>query len=133
MHRTLLFTLIALSSLAGWADDEIKCNKDGTQLELNVCAYDEFLAADKELNDVYQSLIKKEAGDKAFISKLRLAQKAWLAFRDAELEARFACADANVKVCWGSMEPMLFSYRKAELTRERTQHLQQILKEGIGQ
>jgi hypothetical protein len=31
------------------------------------------------------------------------------------------------------MYPMLFSSRKAELTRERTKHLQQILKDGRGE
>lgn len=133
MQRTVLFALIALVHIASCAGDEIKCNDGGNQLELNACANDAFVKADKELNQTYQSLIKKEANDLLFINKLRFAQKAWLAFRDADLEARFACSEDNVRICWGSMYPMSFLYRKAELTRERTKHLQQILKDGRGE
>jgi len=132
MFRVIFLTLITFFPLASWADDGIKCNKDGNQAELNVCASDDFSVADKELNQTYQALIKKEAADTLFISKLRIAQKAWLAFRDAELEARFACAEGGVNVCWGSMYMMSFLYRKAELTRERTKHLQQMLDDGRG-
>jgi len=133
MLRAVFFALIVLVPIASWAGDGIKCNDGGNQLELNACAIDDFAKADKELNQTYQSLIKKDADDPLFISKLRLAQKAWLAFRDADLEARFACSEDNVRICWGSMYPMSFFYRKAELTRERTKHLQQILKDGRGE
>lgn len=133
MFRVILLSIIALVPTASWADDDIKCNDGGNQLELNACARDDFDKADDELNQTYQSLLKKEADDKLFISKLRLAQKAWLSFRDADLEARFACAEDNVRVCWGSMYSMSLLSRKAELTRERTKHLQQILKDGRGE
>ncbi len=133
MLRIVFLILVALIPIVLWADDEIKCNNNGNQLELNACASDSFAEADKELNQTYQSPIKKEADAPLFINKLRLAQKAWLAFRDAELEARFACSEDDVRICWGSMYPMLFLSRKAELTRERTQHLQQILKDGRGE
>jgi len=133
MFRAIFLTLIVLVPLASWADDGIKCNKDGNQLELNACANDNFVKADKELNETYQALIKKEADDPLFVSKLRLAQKAWLTFRDADLDALFACSEADIKICWGSMYPMLYFNRKAELTRERIKHLQRILKEGRGE
>lgn len=132
MFRVVCLTLFALVSTTAWADD-VKCNQGGNQLELNACASDDFAKADKELNQTYQALIKKETDDPLFIRKLRLAQKAWLAFRDAELEAIFACSEDNLSICWGSMYPMSFLYRKAELTRERTKQLQQLLKEGRGQ
>jgi uncharacterized protein YecT (DUF1311 family) len=133
MPRQILMILIALAVTTVSANDEIRCNPDGNQIELNACARDDFSKADSELNKTYQALIKKEADDKLFISKLRLAQKAWLAFRDAELDARFACAESDVRVCWGSMYPMLFLSRKAELTRERNKQLLQMLKDGPGE
>lgn len=133
MIRLVLLTLFALVSIVSWAGDEVKCNKSGNQLELNACASDDFNKAEKELNQVYQSLIRKEADDPLFISKLRLAQKAWLAFRDADLDARFACSEDDVRICWGSMYTMSFLSRKAELTRERTMQLKQILKNGRGE
>jgi uncharacterized protein YecT (DUF1311 family) len=115
--RVTSFTLFLLVSMISWADD-IKCNTAGSQNELNACAYDELAKADKELNAAYQALIKNEAENPIFISKLKLAQKAWIAFRDAELEAFFACPEKNPTFCWGSMYPMSFSLREAELTRE---------------
>ncbi len=133
MPRQILMILIALAVTTASASDETKCNPGGNQLELNACARDDFAKADSELNKTYQALIKKEADDKLFISKLRLAQKAWLAFRDAELDARFACAESDVRICWGSMYPMLFLSRKAELTRERNKQLLQMLKDGPGE
>jgi uncharacterized protein YecT (DUF1311 family) len=133
MLRAVFLILLTLVPVASRGDDEIRCNHAGNQLELNACASDDFAKADKELNKTYQSLIKKEGDDRLFISKLRSAQKAWLAFLDADLEARFVCAEEDVKFCWGSMYPLSYLSRKAELTRERTRHLQQILKEGRGQ
>lgn len=133
MLRAVLFATIAFASIASQASEQIKCNPSGSQIEMNECAFEDFSKADKELNRTYQSVLKKEANDPLFIGKLRLAQQAWVAFRDAELEARFSCAERDVKLCWGSMYPSLLNYRKAELTRERTKQLKQILKEGLGQ
>lgn len=131
---TPVAVFVSLAALVpkAWAGDEIKCNGGGNQFELNICASDDFAKADKELNKTYQSLIKKEVDDRLFISKLRIAQKAWLVYRDADLEARFACAEDDIRLCWGSMYPMSYSLWKAELTRERTKHLQQILEDRRG-
>jgi uncharacterized protein YecT (DUF1311 family) len=101
IYRTVLFVLVVLLPIASWAGDGIKCKDAGNQLELNACTSNDFAKADKELNQAYQSLIKNAADDAIFISKLRLVQKAWLAFRDADLEARFACADQDTRICWG--------------------------------
>ena len=133
MLRLILLILFSFALTAVSANDEIKCNPDGNQLEINACASFDFSKADNELNETYQALIKKEAHDKLFINKLRLAQKAWLAFRDADLEARFVCTENDARICWGSMYPMLFFSRKAELTRERNKQLRQILKDGLGE
>ena len=73
------------------------------------------------------------ADEPRFIKKLRVAQNAWLVFRDADLDARFSCAEDDVRSCWGSMYPMSFLARKTELTKERIGQLRQILTDGIGQ
>lgn len=122
---TLLLGLTAVRA-------DVVCNPGGTQAEMNACARDEFEQADKTLNQTYQALLKKEAGDALFIRKIRIAQKAWLAFRDAELEAYFACAEKDVRICWGSMYPLSYLSRKAELTRARTQQLKTLIEQGRG-
>lgn len=133
MIRSILVILIALAVALPAAGDDIGCNPEGNQLALNACARDEFSKADNDLNQAYQALIRKKADDKLFISKLRLAQKAWLVFRDAELEARFACAENDIKICWGSTYPMLFLSSKAALTRDRNIQLQQMLTDNGGE
>lgn len=133
MYRFICY-LIAASPIAALAsEDVIRCNPAGTQSEMNICAKKEFAQADKELNDAYKSLIKKESDDALFIGKLKVAQNAWLKFRDAEIEARFSCPETDVQICWGTMYYMLMLSRKAALTRERTAHLRQILNDGLGE
>ena len=135
--RTLnckLFLLVGFVFSPCFAQAEIKCNDVGTQQELEACARDDFNSADRELNMTYQALLKKERDDPLFLSKLRLAQRAWLEFLQADLDAQFACPEEESKlICWGSMYPMSYFYRKTELTRERIKHLQRFLNEGHGE
>ena len=107
-----------------------QCNLAGTQVEMNACAVDELAEADRQLNSVYQALLKKEAKNTEFIQKLKTAQRAWIAFRDAELDAMYACAQPNAAACWGSLLPVRYTSYKAKLTCERTERLRQFLKEG---
>jgi uncharacterized protein YecT (DUF1311 family) len=132
-HVVLLFALSMLFQSVAWADSSPVCGARSNQLELNACANAELAKADKALNDAYRLVLTRMADVPLFVKNLRSAQKAWLAFRDAELEARFSCAEESVQQCWGSMYPMLWSARKAELTKERTRQLRQILKDWPGQ
>ncbi|MGZ4891568.1 MAG: lysozyme inhibitor LprI family protein [Halobacteriota archaeon] len=132
-HVILVFALPVLFQSISWADSSPLCSARSTQVELNACAEAELVKADNALNDAYQSLVTSAADDPLFVKNIRSAQKAWLAFRDAELGARFSCSEENVRQCWGSMYPMLWSARKAELTKQKTRELRQILKDGPGQ
>jgi len=129
----LLLTLTVLSQSVSWADSGPECGAKSSQVELNACVAAELAKANIALNDTYQLVVSRMADDPVFLEKLRSAQRAWIAFRDAELEARFACSEEDIRQCWGSMYPMLWSARKAELTKERTRQLRQILKDGPGQ
>jgi uncharacterized protein YecT (DUF1311 family) len=125
---------LAIASLAlcmpAWAvPPDIKCNDGGTMLEMAACARDDFDAADRELNQVYRKLMSAGAKEPVFIASLRGAQKAWLAFRDAELESRFACENQDHRTCWGSMITLDWPAYKTQLTRERTRQLGKLLEE----
>lgn len=98
-------------------------------LEMGACARDEFNAADKKLNQVYQRLLAAGAKEPRFIANLRTAQKAWIKFRDASLDARFACEDQDHRICWGSMIQLDWPAYKTTLTRERTEQLNKLLAE----
>lgn len=81
MRRTLA-TLLVLPALC--IADQIysaECELDGSQLQMNTCAYERFQKADAELNTLYQQQIARlgEVNGK----RLRDAQRAWIAYRDS--------------------------------------------------
>ena len=88
-----------------------------TQAAMNAQARSEFVQAAAELNRTYEALLTK-LPDAEGKEKLKKAQRAWLAFRDAE--AAFA-AD---KVRAGSMAPTLRYETMTELTRQRIKQLE---------
>lgn len=108
---------------------DYKCEHAGNQQEMNVCAEEDFKKADAELNKVYKALLQNEKYDAMFIKKLRESQKAWIKFRDSELDATFSCEDSAL-VCWGSMYPMCYHTYKAKMTNNRTERLKKYLAEG---
>ncbi len=91
-------------------------DKAQTQLDLNECANLEYGSADKELNRVYQSVIRKHKDDGVFINKLKQAQQAWIKFRDAEMEAVFPHN-------YGSASSMCWSLLKTSMTVKRMKQL----------
>jgi uncharacterized protein YecT (DUF1311 family) len=104
-----------------------KCMDHATsQAAMNECASSNYGAADKELNQVYRQVLAKYAGDKVFIAKLRAAQKAWLAYRDAELEAIYPAYDKSSE--YGSVYPMCANNMLEAMTRKRTEELRAWLK-----
>ena len=60
-----------------------------------------------------------------FPDKLRNAQRAWLTFRDAELEAKFPFEDKQYH--YGSVYPMCANLFLARRTQERIKHLREWL------
>ncbi|TDE00065.1 lysozyme inhibitor LprI family protein [Flavobacterium sandaracinum] len=92
-----------------------------TQSEMNQKAYKDYEKADKELNTVYQQILKDYKRDSKFILKLKEVQKAWIKFRDAEMNALFP--EENKQLEYGSMFPLCWSIELTKLTKERTKKL----------
>lgn len=57
----------------------------------------EFLKTDKELNDTYKEIQTKYKSDALFLKKLKKAQTAWIAFRDAHLESLYPAENKAVE------------------------------------
>ena len=74
--KTLLLSLCLISSA-------VICNAQSTP-ELKQDAYAEFQKSDKAMNAAYQKLMSVLTDDGK--KKLRLSQRAWVAFRDAEAD-----------------------------------------------
>jgi len=132
MKKTLLAMTFLLLSSMSYATEEttIECKEDGTQAEMNSCAYDTFEKADKELNRVYNELRKVKKEDKLFLKNLKKSQKAWIVFRDLDLKAQFTCESGNIRACFGSMYALSFNSAKAELTNQRVKTLKGMLDEA---
>lgn len=105
------------------------CTDPITQMDMNICAHLDFENADSELNTVWKearAAAKEidgnyEAAMKGADKALLAAQRGWIAYRDGH------CEVAGFEARGGSMEPMLVSYCKAELTRQRTTELREFV------
>ncbi len=97
------------------------------QSALNKCSVEEYQMAESEMHKVYAAIQKQYQDDPKFLEKLKLSQEAWLEFRDAEVEAHYPHQDEPGY--YGSVLPMCMNGLLAELTRIRTQQLQQWLQE----
>jgi uncharacterized protein YecT (DUF1311 family) len=95
------------------------CSGRGSQTDLNLCEGDNYKQADAKLNAVYGKLMKKISADGQ--SKLRDAQKSWIAYRDAQ------CAFETLGTIDGSIHSMVVAQCLADLTEQQTKQLQRQL------
>lgn len=95
-----------------------------TQTDMNITAADKYKAADKELNTVYKEIIKRNTADTAFIRNLKISQRLWVQFRDAELKMKYP---EREKGYYGSIQPLCEYEYLEELTKERITRLKQWL------
>jgi uncharacterized protein YecT (DUF1311 family) len=115
----LALTPFLFTSVAHAAVD---CANASDQATMNQCAGQEYKAADKELNAVYQQITAR-LKDNAEGKKLLVnAQRAWIGFRDAE------CNFSASGVAGGSVYPLIYSNCMTSVTKVRTEALKQYLK-----
>ncbi|WP_337661409.1 lysozyme inhibitor LprI family protein [Erythrobacter sp. Alg231-14] len=129
---------IAALLLMGINDDLPVCNAEaaeqGIQMEMNICAFRDFLIADAELNAQWQitrdAMRERDAnfaryndGDDrpGYFDTLLEAQRAWLSYRDAH------CRSEGYYARGGSLEPLLTSTCKTALTEARTKQLRELV------
>jgi uncharacterized protein YecT (DUF1311 family) len=127
-----ILILLGLSPLAAGSDKpkQGSCLEDAlTQGDMNRCAHIDYQAADKELNRVYQQLIKRYSDDPVFIKKLRASQRAWIRLRDADFAMRYPHSDDPGY--YGSAFPTCSRLYLTELTLARVAFLKQWLKGGV--
>ena len=108
----LAMLLLLISSAVGLSQ---------TQASMNEKACDEYTKADGELNGIYQSVLRGHKDDALFLRKLRNAQRAWVAYRDAHLAAVYPAADPRSE--YGSVFDMCRCTALTEVTKKRTEEL----------
>ncbi len=92
-----------------------------TQTEMNENTSNNFKKTDKELNVVYQKVLKEYSKDIAFLKNLKNSQRVWIQFRDAEMKTKYPDREQGY---YGSMQPMCWNSYMTELTEERIKKLQ---------
>ncbi|MEL7117114.1 MAG: lysozyme inhibitor LprI family protein [Pseudomonadota bacterium] len=122
----ILFTLPTVTYGQNW-----DCSDYGflPQQGMNYCAHQDYLAADAELNAVYQRVVAElkasEYGGrpdgKTEVDALRAAQRSWITFRD------LACDMEGIHARGGTMERLLVSSCLADKTRTRTEDLKYLI------
>ena len=116
MKRFIIAGAELLLSASTLADE---CDNATTQLELNTCSAQQYQAADKKLNQTYQSAIKRAAAPQRDL--LKKAQQAWIALRDAD------CNFIGSGTEGGSVQPMIISQCLTEKTVEREAFLASLM------
>jgi uncharacterized protein YecT (DUF1311 family) len=119
--------LLATATFASAQEEpEVDCEDAVTQMDMNFCADQDYQEADAELNEVYRQAmaVMREADDTddvGAVDALKKAQRTWIGYRDEQ------CEQAGLEAQGGSMEPMLVSLCLADLTRQRTAELNELV------
>lgn len=115
MRRMFLSACLVLLAAASVARAQECDRSDDSQQMMNICAGEDYQAADAKLNKAYQDLTSSDdAGGKRL---LQVAQRAWITFHDAE------CAHSTAASEGGSIHSMEVSQCLTRLTNDRVKQL----------
>ena len=101
--------------------------KAKTQVGMNACANKEAARADAELNEVFRELLSKAASQPGAVEKIKAAEKAWIAYRDAYIDAMYPAKDKQTE--YGSTYPMEADLLRAKLTQQQVAGLNEMLQQ----
>lgn len=118
LRTTLLLALFLVIVIPG-KSHAIDCSNALDQMSMNECAGKNFSIADKKMNKSYNALMAKLGPDSK--AKLKTAQKALLAYRDAQCEFDTSGVEG------GSVRPMMESQCWEALTIEQTKVIERNL------
>lgn len=134
----ILFSFSFAALAAQYSERLDSCmDKARTQHAMHVCASEEAGRVDAELNDIYRILVSAAAKHEDAVAKIPfakrqdavakigVAEKAWVAYRDAYIEAMYPAE--NKQTVYGSIFPMEVNLLRARLTRQHIEALKELL------
>ena len=131
MKYAIVALLLALSSFASFAQDSAEyraCSeKANTQAEMTACAGAEAKRVDAKLNSTYLALLAKAESQPDAVAKIKVAEKAWVAYRDAYIEATYPAKDKATATEYGSIYPLDVALLRAKLTQRQVSALEDML------
>lgn len=129
-----LSIVFLLASLPGLAQDSVQyraCNeKAKTQMEMNACASEEAARVDAQLNEVYRKVLAEAGKQVEAVAKIKTAERAWIAYRDAYMDAMYPAKDKQAE--YGSIYPMDADLLRAKLTQRQVTALKELLQQYSG-
>jgi uncharacterized protein YecT (DUF1311 family) len=119
----VLLGVVNCAVSAAQTSDEYKAcsNAAGTQAALHRCADEELRRADRDLNEAYRRLISVAKDKPDAVVKVRAMERAWMAYRDAFVEALYPAP--NKQAAYGTMFVVEALLIRARLTCQQTAEL----------
>jgi uncharacterized protein YecT (DUF1311 family) len=131
MRQPALALFVSLTALLSFSQDSgpyrACMSKAKAQMEMNECAGQESARVDSALNKLYGQLLAKAGKDQNAVAKIKSAERAWIAYRDAYVEATYPAHDKQVE--YGSIYPMDVALLRAKLTQQHIADLQELMKQ----
>lgn len=118
--RGLFFLVLLVLAPVSAAHAEA-CANAANQTTLNECASKAYQASDDTLNALYKQIRQRLKNDNDTTRQFVAAQRAWVAFRDAE------CKFAASGVSGGSIYPMIYAECLDRLTKARVDDFKRYL------
>ncbi|MEI9408619.1 lysozyme inhibitor LprI family protein [Mesorhizobium salmacidum] len=115
MRRIFLSACLVVMAASAAARAQECDRSDDSQQMMNICAGEDYQAADARLNKAYQDLISSDDADGKRL--LQAAQRAWIAFRDAE------CTHSTAASQGGSIHATEVAQCLTGLTNDRIKQL----------
>lgn len=122
------FILLGMPTAFAQASELDRCmGAANTQTAMTKCASEEAKRVDGQLNSIYQRVLRAADGDALAVTKIRTAERAWLSYRDAYIEAMYPAKDKQVT--YGSKFPMDADLLYAALTKTQVEALKKLLEQ----
>jgi len=113
-----LMTVISFACFAQDSAEYRACSdKANTQSEMTACASDEAARVDAKLKTTYRALLARVTSQPEALAKIKAAERAWTAYRDAYIEATYPAEDKATE--YGSIYPLDVTLLRAKLTRRQ--------------
>ena len=92
---------------------------------MTACAGAEAKRVDAKLNSTYRALLAKVESQPEAVAKIKVAERAWVIYRDAYIEATYPAKDKRTE--YGSIYPLEVALLRAKLTQRQVTALKDIL------
>ena len=126
LHLMLLTVLGQAPCFAQDSAEYRACSeKANTQAEMTACASAEAKRVDAKLNSTYRALLAKAESQPEAVAKIKVAERAWVVYRDAYIEATYPAKDKATE--YGSMYPLEVALLRAKLTKCQVTALEDML------